>query len=95
MASEAALENATVDELNASNLTGRDAASAGGILITYTSLFMMALAPIVIGSLRSVSYHHHLKVRQGVWVGRVAVTLCVCCDWACRLKGRSLVSGLR
>lgn len=63
MASEAALENATVDELNASNLTGRDAASPGGILITYTSLFMMALAPIVIGSLRSVSYHHHLKTK--------------------------------
>ena len=55
------LGNAT---LNVSNVTGRDAATAEGIVLTYTSLFVMALAPIIFGSLRSVYYHHDLKVAR-------------------------------
>ncbi len=51
-----------VEADNATNLTGRDAATAGGILITYSALFAMALGPIFIGSLRSVPYHSAMKV---------------------------------
>ena len=51
---------------NASNLTGRDAATPEGIAVTYFSLFLMALGPIVVGSLRSVNHHLSLKVRQCV-----------------------------
>ena len=56
--------NATVVEAeNASNLTGRAAATPEGILITYSALFAMALGPIFIGSLRSVPYHSAMKVK--------------------------------
>ena len=47
---------------NASNLTGREAATPEGIAVTYFSLFLMALGPIFLGSLRSVKHHLSLKV---------------------------------
>ena len=47
---------------NASNLTGREAATPEGIAVTYFSLFLMALGPILVGSLRSVKHHLSLKV---------------------------------
>ena len=47
---------------NATNLTGRAAATPQGIALTYVSLFIMALGPIILGSLRSVHYHGGLKV---------------------------------
>lgn len=60
--------NATLVEVdNASNLTnatGREAATAEGIIITYSALFAMALGPIFVGSLRSVPYHSAMKVRS-------------------------------
>jgi len=57
-------ENASVSgEQNASNLTGRDAATVEGIVLTYSSLFLMALGPIFIGAVRSVVYHSDLKAR--------------------------------
>ncbi len=62
---ETALENETVGVLdvdNASNLTGRGAATPLGIAVTYSALFGMALGPILIGSLRSVGYHSTMKV---------------------------------
>lgn len=55
-------ENLTVID-NASNVTGRDAATPEGIAITYSSLFLMALGPILLGSIRSVKHHIFLKVR--------------------------------
>ena len=54
-------QNLTIVE-NASNLTGRDAATPQGIAVTYFSLFLMALGPILLGSFRSVSHHLSLKV---------------------------------
>lgn len=47
---------------NETNMTGRAAATPQGIALTYASLFLMALGPIVLGSLRSVQYHSGLKV---------------------------------
>lgn len=47
---------------NVSNATGREAATTEGIIITYSSLFLMALLPLLFGSLRSVTYHSGLKV---------------------------------
>lgn len=63
MASEAEVEveNLTLPS-NVSNVTGREAATVEGIVLTYSSLFLMALIPILFGSLRSVHYHHDLKV---------------------------------
>lgn len=48
-------------DANASNLTGRDAATTEGLVLTYSSLLLMALLPILFGSLRSVVYHCNLK----------------------------------
>lgn len=59
------VENTTIngtEEVNGTNLTGRDAATAEGIVITYSSLFLLALGPIFIGSVRSVAYHCKLRV---------------------------------
>ncbi len=47
---------------NETNMTGRGAATPQGIALTYASLFLMALGPIVLGALRSVHYHSGLKV---------------------------------
>ena len=55
-------ENLTIVD-NASNMTRRDAATPEGIAITYFSLFLMALGPILLGSFRSVKHHLFLKVR--------------------------------
>ena len=55
-------ENLTVVD-NASNLTGRDVATPEGIAITYFSLFLMALGPILLGSIRSVKHHLYLRVQ--------------------------------
>ncbi len=52
----------TSEEANVSNLTGRDAASVPGMAVTYCSLFLMAVGPIVVGSIRSVTYHCVIKV---------------------------------
>ena len=60
MASEA--ENVSIETDNVSNLTGRAAATVGGIALTYSSLFLMALGPIILGSIRSVTHHSTLKV---------------------------------
>lgn len=49
---------------NATNVTGRDAATTEGIIVTYTALFAMALGPIFLGSLRSVPYHSAMRVRD-------------------------------
>ena len=57
---ESVIENVS----NATNATGRDAATAEGIAITYSSLFLMALLPLFFGSLRSVGYHAGLKVER-------------------------------
>ena len=54
--------SSTENVSNASNVTGRDAATAEGIAITYGSLFLMALLPLLLGSLRSIGYHAKLKV---------------------------------
>lgn len=55
--------NASVLEAdNASNLTGREAATVEGMIVTYSALFAMALGPIFLGSLRSVHYHSSMKV---------------------------------
>jgi minor histocompatibility antigen H13 len=61
----AALNASALEEDNATNLTGRAAATAGGIIVTYTALFAMALGPIFLGSFRSVSYHLTMKVSTG------------------------------
>ena len=47
---------------NSSNLTGREAASREGLIIAYSGLMIMAVVPILIGSLRSVTYHYNLRV---------------------------------
>ena len=47
--------------LNATlNATGRDAATTEGIILTYGSLFFMAIGPIVLGSVRSVNHQLQL-----------------------------------
>lgn len=61
-ASEAGADNVS-NLSNLSNLTGRDAATAEGIVVTYSSLFLMALGPIFLGSLRSVPFHISMRVR--------------------------------
>ena len=62
MASEAEeLVNASGVE-NASNLTGREAASREGLVVAYSSLLIMAVLPILIGSVRSVAYHYNMRV---------------------------------
>ncbi len=64
---EAPLVNASLVEAdNASNLTGREAASLQGIVVTYSALFAMALGPILLGSLRSVPYHSAMRVGEVV-----------------------------
>ena len=55
-------ENLTELTSEGTNLTGRDAATPAGIAVTYASLFVMALGPILVGSFRSVSYHQVMKV---------------------------------
>ena len=47
---------------NSSNLTGREAASREGLIIAYSGLMIMAVVPILVGSLRSVTYHYNLRV---------------------------------
>ena len=54
-------EDLPVEE-NATNMTGRKAASTEGLVVAYTILFLMAVVPILIGAIRSVAYHHALKV---------------------------------
>lgn len=49
---------------NATNLTGRAAATTEGMIVTYSALFVMALGPIFLGSLRSVAYHSSMRVRR-------------------------------
>ena len=56
------VDPATVE--NASNLTGREAASREGLIVAYSSLMLMAVVPILVGSLRSVRYHYNLRVSQ-------------------------------
>lgn len=52
---------------NVSNLTGRAAATAEGIALTYSSLFLMALGPILLGSMRSVLHRRSLLVSGRSW----------------------------
>ena len=60
-----AVPNVTAVEAdNASNLTGREAATTEGMIITYSALFAMALGPIIVGALRSVPYHISMKVER-------------------------------
>ena len=58
------LNVSVVEAENATNLTGREAATPEGIIITYSALFAMALGPIFVGSLRSVPFHSAMKVRK-------------------------------
>ena len=60
MEAEAEVNESVVE--NVSNVTGREAATPQGIAITYSSLFLMALVPLLVGSLRSVGYHAGLRV---------------------------------
>ena len=59
--SEEELLNETNETLT--NVTGREVATREGLVTAYTFLFSMALIPIFIGSIRSVTYHYNL------WVG--------------------------
>ncbi|XP_041356738.1 minor histocompatibility antigen H13-like [Gigantopelta aegis] len=52
--------NATLNE-TAGNGTGKIPATPEGMAVAYTSLFIMAVFPIFIGSLRSVKYHKEQK----------------------------------
>lgn len=54
----------SLDEENATNMTGRQAASTEGLALAYTILFLMAIGPILVGAIRSVAYHHALKVEK-------------------------------
>lgn len=58
-------EDEVLNETNKTltNVTGREAATREGLITAYTFLFSMALIPIFIGSIRSVTYHYNL------WVG--------------------------
>lgn len=58
-------EDEVLNETNETltNVTGREAATREGLITAYTFLFGMALIPIFIGSIRSVTYHYNL------WVG--------------------------
>eukprot|EP00731_Ephydatia_muelleri_P023954 Em0016g225a len=49
------------EQVNITNATGRDAATTEGIILTYASLFFMALGPIVLGSVRSVNHQLQLQ----------------------------------
>ncbi|KAL8590471.1 Minor histocompatibility antigen H13 [Nucella lapillus] len=55
-----AASNATLNE-TAANATTKVPATIEGISIAYTSLFLMAIFPIFIGSFRSVKYHQEQK----------------------------------
>ena len=70
----ASMENVSSVE-NASNATGREAATFEGIVITYTALFTMALGPILIGSLRSVPYHSAMRVSRREGLGHTPLYL--------------------
>ncbi|XP_050400937.1 minor histocompatibility antigen H13 [Patella vulgata] len=52
--------NATLNE-TATNGTGKIPATPEGMAVAYTSLFLMAIFPIFIGSFRSVKYHKEQK----------------------------------
>jgi minor histocompatibility antigen H13 len=59
---EEVLVNETNETLsNMSNTTGRQAASTEGLVTAYLLMFLMALFPIFVGSIRSVTYHYNLK----------------------------------
>ncbi|XP_064396205.1 minor histocompatibility antigen H13-like [Halichondria panicea] len=69
-------DNATLLEdivSNETNMTGRGAATPQGIALTYASLFLMALGPIVLGAFRSVHYHSGLKKRGEEASDRIAM----------------------
>lgn len=51
-------------EDNVTNNTGRQAASTEGLVVAYVMMFLMALVPILVGAVRSVTYHHALKVAK-------------------------------
>ncbi|XP_076440631.1 signal peptide peptidase-like [Babylonia areolata] len=53
--------NATMNE-TAANATTKVPATIEGMSIAYTSLFIMAIVPIFIGSFRSVKYHQEQKI---------------------------------
>lgn len=58
-AAKIVVENVT----EAVNGTTKEPATPEGIALAYSSLVIMALLPIVIGSFRSISYHAQQKVR--------------------------------
>ena len=65
---------------NVSNLTGRAAATAEGIALTYSSLFVMALGPILLGSMRSVLHRRSLLVSECTR----GLPQSPCCTWVSR-----------
>lgn len=58
---EAPVINATLNE-TAENATAKIPATPEGMAVAYTSLVIMALIPIFVGSFRSVRYHKEQKV---------------------------------
>jgi minor histocompatibility antigen H13 len=53
--------NATLNE-TAGNATAKVPATVEGMAVAYSSLFLMAIIPIFIGSFRSVKHHQEQKV---------------------------------
>lgn len=69
---ESLLENDTLANASNASLSGRESASFEGLLAAYGALLLMAVVPIYVGSLRSITYHADLKVS----VMRVCVCVC-------------------
>lgn len=74
MADEPIVTDNVTDNITG-NVTGREAASSEGLVTAYTFLFVMALVPIFIGSIRSVV--HHDKLRVSATRGHIYVCVCV------------------
>ena len=58
---ESLLDNDTIANATNASLSGREAASFEGLLAAYGALLLMAVVPIYVGSLRSITYHAELK----------------------------------
>ena len=70
---EAPTINATLNETAADNATAKIPSTPEGMAVAYSSLVIMALIPIFIGSFRSVRYHKEQRVCVlNKWVGYIA-----------------------
>ena len=61
---ESLLDNDTLANASNATVSGRAAASFEGLMAAYTALLLMAVVPIYVGSLRSITYHANLKASQ-------------------------------